>query len=38
MAPETPLTSPWNNAVRGSSDGVMENQMKSKPTAVPVNV
>ncbi len=38
MAPEMPLTKPWNNAPRGSSDGVMENQMKIRPTAVPVKV
>ena len=38
MAPETPLTSPWNTALRGSSDGVMENHMKTRPTAVPVKV
>ena len=38
MAPEKPLTRPWNNAPRGSSDGVRENHMKIRPTAVPVNV
>ena len=38
MAPETPLTRAWNNAPRGSSDGVRENQMKIRPTAVPVKV
>ena len=38
MAPETPLTEPRNSAPRGSSDGVMENQMKIRPTAVPVKV
>ena len=29
---------PWNSAPRGSSDGVMENQMKIRPTVVPVKV
>ena len=38
MAPEQPLTTPWNNGPRGSSDGVRENQMKIRPTVVPVNV
>ncbi|CAG7268444.1 hypothetical protein PICSAR26_04284 [Mycobacterium avium subsp. paratuberculosis] len=38
MAPEMPLTNPWNIAPRGSSDGVSENQMNTSPTVVPVNV
>ena len=38
MAPEHPLTSPWNSAPRGSRDGVIENHTKIRPTAVPVKV
>ena len=38
MAPAAPLTRPWNNGPRGSSDGVSDRQRKTRPTAVPVKV
>ena len=38
MAPEPPLTSAWNSGPRGSNEGVMDSQRKTRPTAVPVKV
>jgi hypothetical protein len=38
VAPDAPLTRPWNSGPRGSSDGVIDNHRNTKPTAVPVNV
>ena len=38
MAPAAPLTMPWNSGPRGSSDGVNDSQMNTRPRAVPVNV